>query len=195
MHDYMRYVFNNATNEETDETPNALHVVPLAMGGREASDNTMYANAEDWVWAAFLALSYFDTLTVRRTGARYAKWVMKNIPTDNVKYKDRVLELCKVFLEEHANSLLPVTIYHESGKTATGNIQQLEALTGMEYNRVRDVTSGRRRYVSGWCLTKEEAAKGKQKPGRKKKVEDLGPPPRVYETPAEEMAKFFGSDN
>lgn len=195
MHEYMDFVFSKGQKQKTDATPHEVFAIPLAMDGSNTKENRFYMNSTDWIWAAFLAMKFFSTLTISRHGWKHAKWVVRNIPADDTEHRKAVMDLCENFFSVHPNSRTPVTLYHVSGKTATGNLKQLQEQTGLEYNRVRDAVN-RRRYVNGWCKDIEDAIEGRRKPGPKKKEEkkaETPAPPPPPKTKAEESINFLES--
>tara|TARA_R110002051_G_scaffold34468_1_gene76789 strand:+ start:314 stop:862 length:549 start_codon:yes stop_codon:yes gene_type:complete len=174
MHDYIDYIFNNAQKEKSDEAPIKINVVPVCIGGQDVAENSFYTSEENWIQANIIAMKFLETFISKKAGKRHAKYVIKKLSKlSDTEDKAYLASKCQSFLDKHGNTNAPRTLYHESGKTAYGTLQQLEIQTALSYDRVRDLTTGRRRYTGGWCASEKEARKGRLTPGRKPKKKSV----------------------
>lgn len=175
---YIDFVMQTASDKRTEDTPFKI------LGG--------YVSAENWVRAKMLVL---DELEQERTVGFvrvYAKSIVRAL-----RRSPALIESAGVLRERaehlaglsvHGNSdPRPRTLHHASGATATGTRQDLARLTGLRYDRIRDLLTGRRRYASGWSVSADEARKGPGTPGRPRKPA----PPPAMEAPEPE---FFQAD-
>lgn len=176
---YIDFVMQTASDKRTEETPFNL------LGG--------YVSSANWVRAKTIV---FDELEKERTTGfvrAYAKDVVRALR------RNPALNECAGDLRQRAEQLAglsvhgnsdprPRTLHHASGTSATGTRKELARLTGLSYDRVRDLLTGRRRYALGWSASAAEARKGPAASGRPRKT---APPPPVAEAPEPE---FFQAD-
>lgn len=148
---------NNSSNTKT-----ATHA--YALWG-------VYTDAKTWVE---LTERHFDDMCISiRHG--HAKELKRKLQADPALHKEAASLVAKVdaLLEEYAGkdkeptAFAIYTIYAEDGRKETGTRTELAAKAGVAYERIMDLTSGRRRYSCGWSLSEYEARRGKLKPGPK----------------------------
>lgn len=164
---YVDYVMQHATDKPSDDTPFEL------LGG--------YVSAQTWVRAKTLGLDELQKEHRVGIARAYAKDIVRALR------RSPALKECAGVLRERAEQLAGLavhgnqdptlrTLHHISGLSATGTRSELGRLTGLSYDRVRDLLTRRRPYALGWALTAERARKGPGAPGRPRKP---APPPEL----------------
>lgn len=179
---YVDLIAKNSSSVKTPDTPIEL------LG--------LFVSPEIWIQAQNLLL---DLLSAERVGlarvqAQDIVRTMRRYPALIERAGDlriRAEQLGGVALHGNADPR-PRTLHHASGASATGTRKDLARLTGLHYERVRDLLTGRRRFALGWALTAAEARKGPDTPGRKRKP--AAPPPQpAIEAPEPEFFRESGA--
>lgn len=175
MREYIDFLVNNGLRKPKDDAVFEAFLVPLAIGGNRNADNRVFLTAKEWADASMILMRFFSTCTARKPEISHGRLVIKMLPKLNLPECDAgpLRNVCLRALEHSAGVLRPVRLYKKDGKEAFGTYRELEVQTGLEYNQVRDLVKGRRRYAAGWSASKEEAEKGPLKVGRKRKVEGV----------------------
>ncbi|WP_347138854.1 hypothetical protein [Paracoccus sp. SSK6] len=179
---YVELIARNSSSVKTSDTP--IEVLGL------------YVSPETWVEAQNIMLAELSSKRVglARVAAQEVIRTMRRYPAlieCAGDLRERAEMLGGVALHGNADPR-PRTLFHSSGASATGSRQDLVALTGLHYERVRDLLTGRRRYASGWALSAKEARKGPATPGRKNKA--YAPPPTpAIEAPEPEFFQESGA--
>lgn len=151
----------------------------------------VYVSAETWTAAQSMLLDDFTKTRSVGFVRVYAKDIIRTLRRNPALIKcagvlrERAEQTAG--LEVHGNAdPRPRTLFHSSGASATGTRRELMTLTGLSYDRVRDLITQRRRYALGWSAVAAEAKKGPGAPGRPRKAPA---PPPATEAPEPE---FFG---
>lgn len=148
---------------------------PFELIGRYVSDKT-------WVDAKTILFDEFERTESAGFVRAYARDIVRTLR------RSPALMQCAGVLRERAEQTAgltvhgnsdprPRTLHHRSGMTVTGTRRELMQLTGLTYERVRDLVSNRRRYALGWSASAEEARRGPGKAGRPRKPP--APPPEA----------------
>lgn len=170
------FVARNAEATPTDDHPFELFGV--------------FVSAHTWVEAQTLMLDDFTKTRSVGFVRVYAKDIVRSLRKNPALIKCagdlRMRAEQTAGLEIHGNAdPRPRTLFHSSGASATGTRKELVALTGLSYERVRDLLTKRRRYALGWSASALEAKKGPGAPGRPRK------PPAPPTAPKAPEPEFF----
>lgn len=147
-----------------------------------------YVSAQTWVEAKTLLLDHMEAQKpsgLARVLARdIIKTLRKNTAIMKVAGDLQVRSEQLSGMSVHGNTdPRPHTLHHQSGAKATGSRKELAAATGLNYDRIRDLITGRRRIALGWSASAQEAKKGPLNPGRQRKP-DKAPEPEFFQADA-----------
>ncbi len=160
-HDYI-----TAYGEEgiTKEAKRPVLFMPESLGGDDSEEKRVYLTRDAWLEAQSILLSCLARLDVKKPLKRQAAHIMKRVQKGEGKDLRRE---CKKILGQRVG---PFTIYHHDGRSVTAeDWEELETLTGLSYNKARDIATGLRKFYGGWSASKARAEKGWTKRGPKPK--------------------------
>lgn len=170
LYNYSNFIARNATAIKTRENNVAIFNVPASAGGVENSETRSFISASGWVQAQKLWFAVLRSHKTKASAKRHAKYVARMMKKNPALADEELANTVRDFDFSHGNEKSEsITIHNENGTSATGTISQLSQATGLAYERVKDLASGRRRYASGWAASQEEARRGRLIAGRPKK--------------------------
>ncbi|MCG6111535.1 MAG: hypothetical protein MEQ74_05020 [Paracoccus sp.] len=151
----------------------------------------VYVSGETWVKAKTMLLDHMESQKSLGMARALARDVVKSLR------KNPALVKCAGDLLERAEQLAgisvhgntdprPRTLHHQSGAKVTGSRKELAAATGLNYSRIRDLLTGRRRIALGWSASEKEAKKGPLNPGKSRRT-DKAPEPEFFEAGASDF--------
>lgn len=167
---YADFVARRFSETKTDTHSHAFLTTPTSIGGRTEAANRVWLSLPDWVHAHGLFLDILEGMERPSALKKHAAIILKELEKmDALDEGVELMKRCSKWAPIHGNSRYPATLYHTDGRQVSGDAVSLSAATGLEYNHVRDLVHGRRRYYSGWCGSEKEAKRGKLRPGKKPK--------------------------
>lgn len=179
MLEYANYVSRNTDSQKNYANPYPLYEVPISFGASATPGNRRYASAEIWAEAQRLWFRVLGSQKTKAAAKRHAKAVLKTLEAhpDLRQSSVDLPALCAKYSGRHGNlSNMTFTLYSTTGATATGTRSQLALATGLPYERVRDLLTGRRRFTHGWAATEEEARRGYVGGGRPRSLKPAPAP-------------------
>lgn len=181
MFEYADYVSRNTDRQKSDATPYPLYEIPVSFGAAATPNNRRYASASAWAEAQRLWFRVLGSQKTKAAAKRHAKAVLATLAShaELRRAAPDLPAICAKHSGRHGNlSNVTFTLYSTTGATASGTRAQLAAATGLHYERVRDLLTGRRRFTQGWAATEEEARRGYVGGGRPRSPE-IAPAPEA----------------
>lgn len=173
LFEYTDFIARNTEPQKSQARPFVVYALPTSIGQAATERNRVYASASVWAEAQRRWFLVLEDQQTKAAAKRHAKFVMSAMRrhSDLGRAAPDLPELCEKVGGRHGNASNQVfTLYSQTGATATGTRSQLAAATGLAYERVRDLTTERRRIALGWALTEEEAQRGYLPPGKPPKA-------------------------
>jgi len=169
MHYAKLYATLIASRGETNPTPERYvrHAVfPSAFGGTRCRENFVFLTARESFAAAGMLLRMCPGEVSRGRVAMGIGNMLDRFPVN--KKTAWLRRAVRRYAGERPRSET-ATLWNYDGRKATGTRIQLSLATGIDYDRVRDLLTGRREMARGWSASEERAKQGPAKRGPRPK--------------------------